>query len=230
MRILIILIFSHALLKPAAAQGDKAYRENSLDPDSSQLVRSVYQYRQFQRGDVAFKSHATVQASLNYNYLSGQMLFISDNGDTLELARPETLQYVAVGADTFYYVEKGYAEALTHLPAINLYKKQVIKYNGTEKKGAYGTYSGTSSSSSLNTYSNENVTQRIGVDENLLYVTSRRYYLSDRFYNFLPASKKNFYRLFSSREKILTDYLKDHPVHYTNEGELLNLLQYLQAN
>ena len=230
MRILLIIIFNIIIFQPVAAQSDKSFRENSINPDSNNPVHSIFRYQQFQKGAVSLTNHPLVWATLNYNYLSGQLLFINQKGDTLELAQPESLQYIAIGTDTFHYADNGYVEMLTHYPAINLYKKQLIKFNGKEKKGAYGTYSGTSASSSIDTYSNETINEKIGIDENTLYATLRRYYISDRFNHFLSATKKNFFKLFSSKEKILADYLNTNPVHYGNESELRKLIEYLQSN
>ncbi len=228
MRILLFFIPVCLLINSGIAQSKKTYRINSIKEDSSELIRSTYRYPQFQKGVVSFKDQPLASADLNYNYLSGQILFVTPKGDQLELAKPETLGYIAIGTDTFYYVDKGYAETITHYPTINLSKKVTIRFNGKEKKGAYGTYSTTTAASSINTFSDENVNQKIPVDENTLYATTTIYYLSDRLNNFLPATKKNFFRLFSRQENDLSDYLKNNNVHFTKGDDLLKLLAYLQ--
>lgn len=230
MRILLFFIPACLLLNSIAAQSKKTYRINSIKEDSSDLIRSVYRYPEFQKGVVSFNNQPLASADLNYNYLSGQILFVTPKGEALELAKPETLEYIAISVDTFYYVDKGYVEMIAHYPAINLSKKETIKFNGKEKKGAYGTYSSTTAASSINTFSDENVTQKISVDENTLYATSIQYYLSDRLNSFLPATKKNFYKLFSKDETKLSEYLKNNSVHYNKEEDLLKLLEYLQSN
>ncbi len=230
MRLLLILIFVQLFLKPAAAQSGKTYRVNSIHQDSTELISSIYRYPQFQKGGVLFTNRPLASAWLNYNYLSGQILFITPKGDTLELANPETLQFVFINIDTFHYVDKGYVEILTHNPTINLSKKQMIEYNGTEKKGAYGTYSSTTAASSINTYSGETLNQKIAIDENTLYATSTQFYLSDKLYKFFPANKKNFYKLFFRQEKMLTAYLKNNTVHFNKENDLRKLIAFLQSN
>src|ERR1017187_3655320 len=98
MRLLIInAIIAMVFLNPAAAQTNKTYRVNSIQHDSAEFSHSIYKYSEFQKGEVAFTNQPLASASLNYNYLSGQLLFISPKGDTLELAKPEALQYVAIG-------------------------------------------------------------------------------------------------------------------------------------
>lgn len=190
-------------------------------------MSSAYRYPQFERGVVAFKNQPLSTADLNYNYLSGQILFATQSGEELELAKPETIDYIAIGKDTFYYTDKGYVEKLTHYPGVNLFKKEVIKFNGREKKGAYGTYSTTTASSSINTFSDDKTTQRIPVDENTLYATNTQFYIAHNSGTFLITNKKNIYKTFSKDENKVSDYLKSNPVHYNKEEDLLQLLKYL---
>lgn len=230
MRIFLSFIAAFLILNSIAAQSKNAYRINSIKEDSSELIGSLYRYPQFQKGVVSFNNQPLASADLNYNYLSGQIVFVINKKEPLELLRPETLKYIGIGVDTFFYFDKGYVEMITHYPNINLYKKEMIKFNGKEKKGAYGTYSATTAASSINTFSDENVNQKISVDENILYVTSTQYYLSDRLNNFFSANKKNFYKIFSKDEKKLIEYLKNNSVHFAKEEDLLKFLEYLQRN
>ncbi len=230
MRILLFFITACLVLNSLAAQSKKIYRINSIKEDSSDLNGSVYRYPQFKKGVVSFNDKPLASADLNYNYLSGQILFMTSKGEALELAGPETLVYIAIGTDTFYYINKIYVEKITHYPEVNLLKNETIRFNGKEKKGAYGTYSSTTAASSINTISREDVNQKIPVDENTLYATSTQYYLSNALNNFLPATKKNFYKFFSKDENKLSDYLKKNAVHYNKEEDLLKFLEYLQNN
>lgn len=229
MKALLFFIPACLLLNSIGAQSKKTYRINSIKEDSSDLMSSSYHYPKFIQGVVSFKNQPLASADLNYNYLSGQIIFVTPKGETLELAKPETLEYIAIGTDTFYYVDKGYVEMVTHYPTINLSQKETIKFNGREKKGAYGTYSTTTAASSINTVSDENVNQKISIDENTLYATTILYYLSDRLNNFLPATRKNFYKIFSKDESKLSGYLKNNSVHYTKKEDLLKLLEHMQS-
>ncbi|MDQ6843944.1 MAG: hypothetical protein M3Z92_06275 [Bacteroidota bacterium] len=228
MRIILLLVFAQLILKNATSQNNKSFRVNSIEKDSSDLALSVYRYPAFQKGIVSFSHQPLASAMLNYNNLSGQVLFLTPEGEMLEIASPETLQYIAIGSDTFHYVEKGYVQMLTHYPEYNLGKKELIKYNGKEMKGAYGTYSSTTAASSINRYSDQNLNQKIPIDENTLYSMSTQYFLSDKSNKFLSVSKKNFYKLFSRQDKQLSDYLNNNTVHFNKEEDLLKLLDYLQ--
>jgi hypothetical protein len=218
------------LMLQAGAQQEKTYTINSIKDNKEELVRDVLRYPQFLEGVATYTDGTATPARFNYHRLFDQVLFLSEKGDTMALVRPETFKYVAIGADTFYVHDKGYLERLTHYTGVNLARKGTIKYLATEKKGLYGTYSSSISAESRNEFSPEGsrVMQKLQVDENTVYRTQTRYFLSDEYNNFFPANKKNFYNLFFHKEKQLRDYLSKHDVNYNREKELLELITYLQ--
>lgn len=229
MRVNIIIVLFQLLYLNVSAQQDQTFRINSVKADSSPLYKSVYQYPQFINGNIFFKNKNVASALLNYNRLSGQLLFINGKGDTLEPVNPEDIQMVAVLQDTFHYFEKSWLELISHhKDGINLLKNETIKYNGNEKKSAYGGYSNAAAASSIDKVANEKNMQQIDVDENMLYVSATRFYLGGHNGNFFPAGRRNFKKLFSQNEKKLNKYLSENQVNYNHENDLLRLIDYLQ--
>ena len=170
-RVFTITLLSLVAFSRATAQNDQSFRVNSVDNDSALLYRSVYKYPQFTNGQILFKNKHLASALVNYNRLSGQMLFINANRDTLEFANPGEIEWVAISNDTFRFFDKNYIQTITHYPdGINLYKRETIRKTGREKKSGYGGYSNTSAASSINKVSSDNMIEKIGVDENTLYV------------------------------------------------------------
>ncbi len=229
MRILLIYILIIFFCEPGESQNNKSFKINSISQDSGDLVYSTFKYPSFISGKVLFKNQHETIAALNYNYLSGQIVFQNQTGEAMELAKPETVRYIAIGQDTFYYVDKSYVELITHYPTVNLAGDKIIKFNGKEKKGAYGTYSGTAASTAIDDVTDAGINKKIGVDENVMYSTSAKYYLADKTNNFIIASKKNFYKAFFNQEDELSEYLKNNTVHFNQEEDLIKLLEYLQG-
>lgn len=229
MRISIIILLSQLMYFNTQAQKDQSFRMNSVSGDSSGFYRSIYRYPQFKKGYILFKNQNLASALLNYNRLSGQILFINLKGDTLEPADPGSIQSVSISKDTFQYFDKGYIELITHFGgSINLYRKEMIQYNGKEKKGAYGGYSTTTAANSIDKVSNENNIEKIGVDENILYASSTHYYFASPSGNFFSTTKKNLKKLFSQKEKELNEYLAKNKINYNNEQDLLKIIDWLQ--
>lgn len=215
----------------ASAQESKIYKVNSIEDNKEELIRDTYRYPQFAAGVVHFKNGAATKARLNYHRFYDQVLFISPKGDTLALVDPGSYKYIAIGADTFYVQEEGYAERLTHYGGVNLLRKYIIEVAGREKKGGYGTYSSTTAVESRSQYTGEDGRLvPLQVDENTIYKGKSLYFLSDAFNNIFPATKKNFYNLFSKQEKRLKEYLDTHKVNFFHEQDLLQLMAYLQED
>lgn len=184
----------------------------------------------FAQGKVVFKDDSYAEPAMNYNKLTGQMLFITAKGDTLALSFPETTRYVLVGVDTFEYHDKSFLLKVTHFPSgPNLYAKQFMKMLGKEKKGPYGTYSPLSASNSNSTYtSDDQETRYIQIDENHLYKPSTEYFLSDNSGSkFYSASKKGFISAFPAQEKKLKEFLSGYRPDYSSEVELMQIFQYI---
>jgi hypothetical protein len=206
------------------AQKKQYFKINSITRDNGALAQSIYKYEKFSDGDIVFKREPVANGLLNYNYLSGKIEFITSKGEILELARPETINYIALNADSFFYTKKNYAEKVSHYPGINVYKVEAIKFNGREKKGAYGTYVTTSAASSISSVTELTPQQNLAIDENTIYVTSYIFYLSEDSKNFYPASKKNFYKMFPGKEELIGKYLKNKKMNFNNAEDLVALL------
>ncbi len=227
-RISIILLLSHLLSLHTVAQQNNSFRVNSVNGDSARFYRSFYRYPQFIQGFILLKNKNTASALVDYNQLSGQMLFINTKGDTLEISNPENISYVAILNDTFYYFDKSYIERISHYDGVNLFKKETIQYNGRERKGAYGGYSKTAAANAIDKVPDENGIKRIGVDENTLYAISTHYYLSNVPGNLVPAVKRNFKKLFPKKGEELNEYLSKNKVNYNSGKDLFNLIEFLQ--
>jgi hypothetical protein len=213
------------------SQNDKTITVNTLERPTAEMYKSVYMYPTFLEGKVVFKDESFAETKLNYNRITGQILFTRPKGDTLALARPETTSKVVIGADTFCFFQNAFLQKLSHRDdAPNVYVKQNMKYIGNEKKGPYGTYSQVSSANSNGTVSvDDQATRYISVDENLIYKSNSEFYLSDRFNNFFPANKARFYKMFAQHENQLRTFFETHKINFNKQEDLLSVLEYVQG-
>jgi hypothetical protein len=226
---LFLIIFLLFLSPSCFSQENKTLNINPLkDENNNSLTGKFYKYKNFLEGKIIFKDSSIAKAELNYNRILGEIHFINSKGDTLQLASPETMISIIIGVDTFYYLEKGFAEILTHYSTIDLSAKKILKYIGKEKKGAYGTYSPTASITSYDSFTaDDQITNMLATDENLLFKYQNSFFLVDGFHNSFPANKKNFYKLFSNKENQLKDYFQKNKVNFQKEDELKKLLGFL---
>ena len=168
---------------------------------------------------------------MNYHQIYDEVLFISAKGDTLAVKQPETIAYVVMGTDSFYYVNKGFVQKLTHFDGNNVLARRILKYIGKENKGPYGVYSPVSSSYNQPemAVSDLDHLRKMKNDELLLYVYHVQYFISDRFRNYYPATKKNIFNIFSKNEKQLKQYFKANEVNLNKYDDLKNLLTFIQG-
>lgn len=211
------------------AQNSETVTVNTINTETAKQ-KSVLFNPYFAQGKVVFPDDTYAEPALNYNRLTGQMLFLTEKGDTLALANPGATRYVLVGVDTFVYHDNSFIVKVTHFTTgPNLYAKQYMKLLGKEKKGPYGTYSPVSASNSNSTYtSDDQETRYIQIDENHLYKPSTEYFLSnDAGTKYYPASKKGFVSVFPVHEKKLKEFLDAYRPNYTDETELMQIFQYV---
>jgi hypothetical protein len=204
---------------------------NPVKQNEHELINKMYQYPQFVSGKAIYKNQTVTESRFNYNYLTNKVIFIDPKGDTLELLRGEEFSNIVIATDTFCYYDKEFVQQLTHYPAYNLFLKRSLKYNGSEKKGAYDSYSGTTATSS---YKNLNTGDGTGYvkltpDENMVYVFSDYYYISGRLGGFYPASKKGVHEIFSKKQNQLKDFLEKNKINFSKKEDLEKLLDFART-
>src|SRR5687768_2602777 len=161
----------------------------------------IYRYPQFEYGKVYFTNGDAAAGKLNYNFLEETMQFIDPKGDTLALANENTLNFISIGADTFFYNSKGYIEQIADYTVTKLLLKERIK-SFEEKIGAFGIPSTTTNiDTKKSLIADQNYKLRINA--NVTLSKEKHYYFSDRDFNILPVNKKNLLKVFTKeKEKI----------------------------
>ncbi|HTM92475.1 MAG TPA: hypothetical protein VL095_08660 [Flavisolibacter sp.] len=210
------------------AQDNNTVVINAARQNESELVKKMYRYPQFLEGRAYYKNGGITDSRFNYNYLTNLILFISPKGDTLELAQGESFDKITIGTDTFCYANKIFIQQLTHASTCNLFVKTFLRYNGREKKGAYGGYSSTSASSSISEMyaSTGPGVGKLTADENIIYVFDYSYYLSGKFGKFYPATKKGVYDMFSKKQKQLKEFLETNKIDLNKKEDLEKLVEF----
>lgn len=183
----------------------------------------VYRYPAFQFGTVIFRDDKQATALLNYNLLSGEMDFVNRDRDTMALNNEQTIRFVLIDPDTFYYADKGFIRQLAAFGNYKLGKRDVITLADSKKIGAYGfpAAAGIESYSSWKSF-------RLKMKVDLTLIKQSIYYFSNR-NQFLQATRKNLLKVFPKREIPITNYLNEHAVDFTKENDLLRLFSFLKS-
>lgn len=201
---------------------------NAVKQNEQELTNKMYKYSQFLPGKAFFKTGSFTESKFNYSYLTNKVLFINPKGDTLELAHGENFNEIVIGVDTFCYYQQQFLQKITHNPVYNLFLKRSLRYNGIQKKGAYGSYSETSSTTSYNSLNlnDESVFTKLTSDENVVYLFNNNYFFSGKYNRFYPATKKGVHELFSKNEKQFKDFFEENKISLNKLEDLYKLLDF----
>lgn len=193
---------------------------------------TLYRYPNFVPGKILFRNESQTNARINYNFLNGEVEFISIKGDTLAIAKEQMLniRQVHIDSSVFYYSD-GYLEEVAKNQTAKLLKKEKYKVSKREKIGGYDQPSSTSAISTLSIYySNGQYNNDLKVREDITLTKAADFYFGDHYNTFVKASKKNLLRLFSKKQAQIENYFRDHEVDFKNEKDLLALLAFLNQS
>ncbi|WP_031527848.1 hypothetical protein [Dyadobacter crusticola] len=219
---------------PLAAHGQtmKTFKVKAGDyPNRVIPVAEQYQFPSFQPGKILFYGGRTEQALLNYTYLGGNLLFLNNQKDTLELLDQKLVKVADVQGKIFYNDKHyGFCEMVAAFGVIKLAKKHVLARIGNEKGGPYGISYTASSVTTYNSYSNEAApgARKLKMDTEAIFGHRILYFFMDPNDRFLIPGKNSISKLFPKHKDEITRYLKENPVNYTDEKDLSRLLAFCQ--
>lgn len=230
MRVSIILIF-FVLTKFAVAQDSTSiFIEAGQDPSEVLTFRKVFKYPHFINGNIFFKDGSTTNAPLNYNYLLGEIMFISPQKDTLAIAKNQMpkIKTVIIEQDTFYYLHQ-YLQLVIQNQSGKLLKSQVFKVVKREKIGGYNQPSSTTAIDSYQTFSPTYGVPELNlkIRENITLALKTNYFFGNDYDLLLPANKKNIYKAYPQKKDCIDAYLNANAVNYDSSNDLIKLFTYL---
>jgi hypothetical protein len=204
----------------------------------TQVIPTEQQYRfpQFEPGEVYFRNNTFVRATLNYNLLYGEMLYINHKGDTLSLKGEHRLKLITVGKYVFFYAHKiGYLEVVTSYPQVKLVKKQTLELTRSEVDlGSYSVPAG------IVTGNNELGIGSVlkGKDWSLQELYTRKapgalhfdkkatYIIVDKNDRFYKADKQTVSKLFPRHRKAIDDYIRQYKPDFKLRNDIQGLLAF----
>jgi len=188
----------------------------------------MYYYPQFTKGVVFFKGGTKATAKVNYTRLFDQMLFIDGKGDTLALAEEQTIKFIAVDRDTFYY-DEGYIRIIADNHSVKLAEKQIWAVADIRKPGPHNTSTSTIGVTSVRTFrqGNDVVRNHLTLDEDIVLRKEIWYYFGDEYNDFIRAGKKGLFELFNKKQRSIENYLKENKVNFDKKDDIEKLFQFV---
>lgn len=221
MKFLIIIPFL-IFLQPFSFAQEKVYKIKAGQEIGDVIPFSeIYKYPSFQSASVLFLNGGEGNALLNYNYLNGEMEFIDQSGDTLSLADERTIKFILIDKDTFYF-DNGYMNVISGFDTKKLAKKQLITLVDKKNLGAFD-FPVSAGTENYTTY--QNVKLKVNADVTMML--ENFYFIGER-QKFYPVTKKNILKLYKKKEDLVSKYLIQQPVNFSNEKDLIRLFDFLK--
>jgi hypothetical protein len=189
-----------------------------------------YRFPQFTTGKLLFRDGSVISnALLNYNFLNGELEFLTSRGDTLSIAMDQMLniKHVAIDSSTFYY-DQGYLELVASSGMGRVLKRERYEVYKREKIGAYDQPTATSSINTAGSFYNRNGKADLVARVTITMHLKRIYYFSNQYMQVLPATRKNFIKLFPSAQAHLETYLQSRSVNFNSADDLKALIHSLK--
>jgi hypothetical protein len=190
----------------------------------------IYHYPNFTAGKIFFRNNTNSDARLNYNYLNGEIEFITPNNDTLAIGREQMLnmERVVIDTSTFFY-NNGYLELVAQSSVGKLLKKQMFEVVKREKIGGYGQPTSTSAVGSYGSFTKNYGAQafNLKVSENITLALKTNYFFGDQYHVILPANKKNIYKVYRAKSDLIDSYLKENAVDFKKPEDLKKIFAFL---
>ena len=205
------------------------------------LADSRFLFEGFKESQVFLKNSTTTNALMNYNLLSGEMMFIDKKGDTLALSNISDVAGILIDKHLFKYVSKRFLEVIASDvdTEIELLAKRVITQDAPVKYGAYGIASPTAgidnkSSVSLGTGAGDAFTMdrnNMQADGSVSSSREIRFQRKDVYTlakgrKMNNADKKGFLKVFSKHTNAIESYIEKSAIDFKNEQDILRLYKY----
>lgn len=228
MKSIISLLFLLPLCISLAAQKVKYYTVQPGENIQDVVPKyEAFEYPQFQTGVVIFRTGVRSSSRLNYNFLFEEMQFISPKADTLVINNPEEVESVKIGKDTYYYTSKRFVKLDTVIGDLKLGIAGFFTTVSKKKIGGYGeTIEGTADSHLSLVVPTSG---KFDLTPNFVTTIVRRRsaFISNKFNQFVPLTRKNIFSFYPEKEDKLKQYFNNHKVDLSSYSDVIALLTYM---
>jgi hypothetical protein len=185
-------------------------------------------FPQFEQGVVIFKDGARTPASLNYNMMLQQMLFLEADSTIMAISGPLEIRVIVIGERRFLPVSsKGvfYEEIPAGENSFLVIRRATRLSQG--KAVAYGGYSHTSSVATYDSWSdNMRTSIKLNPDEKFKLEIQYTYYLKS------GNSKKKFFsantlgKLFKGRELAIREFANERSINFSKVDDVARIVEF----
>ena len=189
----------------------------------------LYVFESYLDGRISLKNGEYYSGKININTLTQTVRIISQEGDTIRINSEKNVDVVSAGRQFFKKINSFYVQLLNTdgETSLGLVRKMAI---GKEKiVGAYGGTSEVASVTKIASVQDDSRFDRISGASNVEYMYDELIYLIVK-NKMLIATKRNFEKAFPKQKSLISKYIKNNNVKFSQKDDVIPLFSYILAN
>ena len=190
------------------------------------LKKVGYKYPAFTGGKMYYKDGSTGRGLMNFNLIFQEIQFLNSDGDTLAIADVDSIKFIAIKSDTFYY-RKGYYQKLGGVSEAGPFVKQTLKFVDEQRFGPNDKVSGATKIVSIDKNS-DFFEHQLGVNAEVIFAKRSAYFFIDKG-KFFELNRKNIDNHFGKKIPGLEKYFADHKTDMSSEQDIIKLFSFLNS-
>lgn len=185
-----------------------------------------YVFDSFQPGKVKMKTGEWFDQKLNYNTVTGEMIF-EEKGKYLAIKEPSQVDTVFIAGRKFIPVDKVFYELVLN-GKYSLFQEFTAKLNEPGASIGYGNASASTNAVSINLLRRNGQAYEMKLPDEYLVVPSFTFWiLKDGNYQ-KAGNAKQLIAVFPAKKQWINDFIKTNNTDFLNRNDVLTLVQQLQ--
>lgn len=191
--------------------------------------QGFYRFPEFKKANVYMRTGVGNSSLLfNYHIYSGTIQFISNAGDTLDIANATVVDSVVFDNTVFYNTPDGFIELVDKADSVRLMKRIALRFH-RENVGGYGTSSASSSVATLQDISRFTVRYGLRLNYDIIIEETTHWYFAGADGQLQKATKSNLLKLLpASEQQAAEDFMKKKKINLDKEKDLDALMAMLR--
>jgi hypothetical protein len=191
-------------------------------PDSL-AKRPQFLYPDFVVSTVQLKSGEIHTVKMNYNTISGKMVFYHD-GILMDLNKPEAVDTIFLCMAKFVYQENGFYEVVVNAP-IAFFIQHKSSLSSSDNPSAYGIASQTAASTPISKIYDDK-TYNLKLPDNFNVIPAPVYWIRMHNIMYKFASERQFLKIFPSKVAELKSFINQNNISLKEKDDLVRLVLY----
>jgi hypothetical protein len=183
--------------------------------------KHLYRFHEFQEAKIMWTDNSTSNhsAKTNYNFFTGKMVALNDNGDTVEFKQGREAKTINLDGDVFYRdFKEGYMEIILHGPLALAVRNRFTLIDDREILEEAGM------TDQANASLVSNGIPVVNYDR--MYKLKKTYFFLNAKYQVFEANRLSLFKLLPMHKEAIIDYLNNNSVSFEDKDDLMNLITF----